>query len=92
MSIKRPGPDHLDFTSKIWTRSRSMSLKSPAPIPYLRPVPLGGSPESDVRRDFFAKSATGKWQMTDRTGIGSTSPTNDRAKRRMTEGAHRRRQ
>jgi hypothetical protein len=31
-------------------------------------VPLGGSPESEVRREFFKTSATGKWQMTDIDG------------------------
>ena len=36
--------------------------------PYLAPVPLGGSPESDVRARFFEKHATGKWQMTDHDG------------------------
>ena len=36
--------------------------------PYLAPVPLGGSPESDVRKRFFGKHATGKWQMTDPDG------------------------
>jgi len=36
--------------------------------PYLAPVPLGGSPESNVRRDFLRKSATGKFQMTDIDG------------------------
>ena len=29
---------------------------------------MGGSPESNVRRDFLKKSATGKWQMTDIDG------------------------
>jgi catechol 2,3-dioxygenase-like lactoylglutathione lyase family enzyme len=36
--------------------------------PYLAPVPLGGSPESDVRARFFARHATGKFQMSDRDG------------------------
>jgi hypothetical protein len=36
--------------------------------PYLAPVPLGGSPESQVRQDFFKTSASGKWQMTDIDG------------------------
>jgi len=31
-------------------------------------VPLGGSKESDVRKRFLEKSATGKWQMTDPDG------------------------
>ena len=36
--------------------------------PYLAPVPLGGSPESNVRRDFFQANALGKLQMTDPDG------------------------
>jgi hypothetical protein len=36
--------------------------------PYLAPVPLGGSPESDMRKRFFERHATGKWQMSDPDG------------------------
>src|SRR5438093_107386 len=36
--------------------------------PYLAGVPLGGSPESDVRKRFFAGQASGKWQMSDPDG------------------------
>ena len=36
--------------------------------PYLAGVPLGGSPESDVRARFFERHATGKFQMSDPDG------------------------
>ena len=36
--------------------------------PYLAPVPLGGSPESDVRKQHFQDTGTGKLQMTDPDG------------------------
>ncbi len=36
--------------------------------PYLAPVPLGGSPESDVCKRLFENSACGKWQMSDPDG------------------------
>ena len=36
--------------------------------PYLAPVPLGGSKESEVRKTFFQRSATGKLQMCDPDG------------------------
>ena len=41
---------------------------------YLAPMPLGGSPESDVRKRFFEKHATGKWQMADPDGPHSWTP------------------
>ena len=33
--------------------------------PYLAPMPLGGSKEADARRNFLARSATGKMQIAD---------------------------
>src|SRR5258708_1631252 len=36
--------------------------------PYLAGVPLGGSPESEVRKRFFAGQASGKLQMSDPDG------------------------
>jgi hypothetical protein len=37
--------------------------------PYLAPVPLGGSKESDVRANLVKRSSAGKFQMTDPDGV-----------------------
>jgi catechol 2,3-dioxygenase-like lactoylglutathione lyase family enzyme len=68
MSIKRPGPDHLGFHVENLEAFKKHLAQVAGANPYLAPVPLGGSPESDVRRDFFAASATGKWQVSDPDG------------------------
>jgi catechol 2,3-dioxygenase-like lactoylglutathione lyase family enzyme len=68
MSIKRPGPDHLGFHVEDLDGFKKHVAEIAGMNPYLAPVPLGGSPESNVRRDFLRKSATGKWQMTDPDG------------------------
>src|SRR5204863_5276296 len=68
MSIKRPGPDHLGFHVEDLDAFRKHVTEVAGANPYLAPVPLGGSPESNVRRDFLKKSATGKFQMTDIDG------------------------
>jgi hypothetical protein len=68
MSIKRPGPDHLGFHVEDLDAFRKHVTEVGGANPYLAPVPLGGSPESNVRRDFLKKSATGKFQMTDIDG------------------------
>lgn len=68
MSIKRPGPDHLGFHVENLATFEADMKKVAGMNPYLAPVPLGGSRESDVRKGFFQKSATGKFQMTDPDG------------------------
>lgn len=68
MSIKRPGPDHLGFHVENLTAFKKHVAEVAGSNPYLAPVPLGGSPESEVRKRFFEKCATGKWQMTDSDG------------------------
>jgi catechol 2,3-dioxygenase-like lactoylglutathione lyase family enzyme len=68
MSIKRPGPDHLGFRVEDLAAFKAHLAEVAGMNPYLAPVPLGGSRESDVRRRFFEKSATGKFQMTDPDG------------------------
>jgi hypothetical protein len=68
MSIKRPGPDHLGFHVENLEAFKKHVAEVGGMNPYLAGVPLGGSPESNVRRDFFAKHATGKWQMSDPDG------------------------
>jgi len=68
MSIKRPGPDHLGFHVENLDVFKKHVAEVAGANPYLAPVPLGGSPESEVRKRFFEKNATGKWQMTDPDG------------------------
>jgi catechol 2,3-dioxygenase-like lactoylglutathione lyase family enzyme len=68
MSIKRPGPDHLGFHVENLDSFKAHVAEVAGANPYLAPVPLGGSPESETRRRFFAKHATGKWQMSDPDG------------------------
>jgi catechol 2,3-dioxygenase-like lactoylglutathione lyase family enzyme len=68
MSIKRPGPDHLGFHVENLAAFQAEIAEIAGANPYLAPVPLGGSPESNVRRDFLKRAATGKWQMTDPDG------------------------
>ena len=68
MSIKRPGPDHVGFHVEDLDKFKAHVAEVAGANPYLAPVPLGGSPESDVRKRFFQKHATGKFQMTDPAG------------------------
>ncbi len=68
MSIKRPGPDHLGFHVENLDAFKKHVAEVGGMNPYLAGVPLGGSKESDVRKQFFAKHATGKWQMSDPDG------------------------
>ncbi|HEY4264017.1 MAG TPA: VOC family protein [Micropepsaceae bacterium] len=68
MSIKRPGPDHVGFHVEDLEGFKKHVAEAAGANPILAPVPLGGSPESDVRRRFFEKHATGKWQMSDPDG------------------------
>ena len=68
MSIKRPGPDHLGFHVENMDGFKKHVAEVAGANPFLAPVPLGGSLESDVRKRFFEKNAMGKWQMTDPDG------------------------
>ena len=68
MSIKRPGPDHIGFHVENLDAFKAHVAAVGGMNPYLAPVPLGGSLESDVRKRFFAAHATGKWQMSDPDG------------------------
>ena len=68
MSIKRPGPDHMGFHVENLDAFKKHVAEIAGANPYLAPVPLGGSKESDVRRHFFERSAGGKWQMADPDG------------------------
>lgn len=68
MSIKRPGPDHFGFKVENLDKFKALVAEVAGMNPYLAPVPLGGSRESDVRRRLFESSATGKYQMSDPDG------------------------
>jgi len=68
MSIKRPGPDHIGFHVENLDAFKAHVAEVAGANPYLAPVPLGGSPESNVRKRFFEKNATGNWQMADPDG------------------------
>ena len=68
MSIKRPGPDHIGFKVENLEKFKADVAKVAGMNPYLAPVPLGGSTESDVRKRLLARSCTGKFQMTDPDG------------------------
>src|SRR6266568_4789292 len=68
MSVKRPGPDHIGFHVENLDAFKARVAEVAGMNPYLAGVPLGGSPESDVRKCFFAGQASGKWQMSDPDG------------------------
>jgi catechol 2,3-dioxygenase-like lactoylglutathione lyase family enzyme len=68
ISIKRPGPDHIGFKVESIEALKADVQKVAGMNPYLAPVPLGGSKESDVRKQFFGRAATGQLQMTDPDG------------------------
>jgi catechol 2,3-dioxygenase-like lactoylglutathione lyase family enzyme len=68
LSIKRPGPDHIGFHVDDIGAFQKHVAEVAGANPYIAPVPLGGSPESDVRREFFRRQATGTFQMSDPDG------------------------
>lgn len=68
MSIKRPGPDHIGFHVEDLGAFKTRVTEVAGMNPFLAGVPLGGSPESEVRKRFFGSQATGKWQMSDPDG------------------------
>jgi len=81
-AIRTPNADRVaDFYAEVFeltplpnareegTHYLSDVAKLAGANPYLAPVPLGGSPESDVRKRFFEEHATGKYQMADPDGV-----------------------
>ena len=68
MSVKRPGPDHIGFRVENLDAFRMRLAEVVAANPFLAPVPLGGIPESEVRRALFRGCAGGAWQMSDPDG------------------------
>ncbi len=65
MSIKRPGPDHIGFKVESMAAFKDHLGAIGGSDPCLAAMPLGGSKESDARKAFLAKSATGKMQIAD---------------------------
>ena len=65
MSIKRPGPDHIGVrVESIEAFTNHMNAVAGS-NPYVAPMRLGGSPESDVRKELLRRAATGKMQIAD---------------------------
>ena len=69
MAIKRPGPEHIGFKVEDIESFKTDAANLAGENPYLAPIPLGGSVESDVRRRLIEGSATGKLQIADPDGI-----------------------
>ncbi len=65
MSIKRPGPDHIGVKVESIEAFTEHMRAIAGSNPYLAPMPLGGSKESDARQAFLKRSATGKMQIAD---------------------------
>lgn len=68
MSIKRPGPDHIGVKVENLEAFVKDVVRIGGANTYFASRPLGGSPESDVRRKFFERSALGKYQLADPDG------------------------
>ena len=68
MSIKRPGPDHIGLKVEDLEAFKADLVRLGGKNGFLASRQLGGSPEADVRRDFFARNALGKYQFADPDG------------------------
>jgi predicted enzyme related to lactoylglutathione lyase len=68
MSIKRPGPDHIGFKVEDIEAFKKHVEVTSGMNPYVAPMRLGGSKESDARKAFLAATAGGKFQMADPNG------------------------
>jgi len=75
MSVKRPGPDHIGFHVENLDAFKARVAEVAGMNPYLAGLPLGGSPESDVRKRFFAARRAANGRCPIPTGTGSISPT-----------------
>ena len=69
MAIKRPGPEHFGFHVEDIEAFKADVARLAGMNTMLAPVPLGGSPESDVRRRLFESGAQGKFQLADPDGV-----------------------
>jgi catechol 2,3-dioxygenase-like lactoylglutathione lyase family enzyme len=67
-SIKRPGPDHIGIKVADLDAFRVEMDRIGGKNTFLASRPLGGSRESDARRDHFSASALGKLQIADPDG------------------------
>jgi catechol 2,3-dioxygenase-like lactoylglutathione lyase family enzyme len=65
MAIKRPGPDHIGVKVESIEAFKETMRTVAGSNPYLAPMPLGGSKESDARRDFLQRACGGKMQIAD---------------------------
>ncbi len=68
MSIKRSGPDHLGLRVEDVEAFKHDVQKLGGQNTYLGSRPLGGSPESEVRKRFLERCALGKFQLADPDG------------------------
>ncbi len=68
MSIKRPGPEHIGIQVPDLEQFQSELTRIGEKNTYLAARPLGGSAESEARKEMFAKSALGKMQIADPDG------------------------
>jgi predicted enzyme related to lactoylglutathione lyase len=68
MNVKRTGPDHFGFKVQNLDSFKEHVRKVAGDNFHLAPVPLGGGKEPEMRKQFLAKSATGKFQMADPDG------------------------
>lgn len=68
MSIKRSGPDHIGFRVENLDAFKKDVQTLGGANTYMAPRALGGSKESDVRKQLFVGSALGGYQMADNDG------------------------
>jgi len=68
MSIKRPGPDHIGIKVENLEAFKQDVVRLGGKNTFLASRPLGGSPESEVRRKYFERNALGKYQLADPDG------------------------
>ncbi len=68
MSIKRSGPDHIGMKVEDVEAFKNDVRKLDGYNTYLSSRPLGGSPESEMRRRFFERCTLGKFQLSDPDG------------------------
>jgi catechol 2,3-dioxygenase-like lactoylglutathione lyase family enzyme len=67
-AVLRPGPDHFGFKVENLDSFQQQVREIAGLNFHFAPVPLGGSKETDRRKQIFAESATGKLQMADPEG------------------------
>lgn len=68
MSIKRPGPDHIGFRVENVESFKHEVQELAGANTYMAPRALGGSKESEVRKQLFIGSSLGGYQMADNDG------------------------